>query len=417
MMGCCMRRSRGVRGHCFDPVRVVSAMIGVVLTIRRKLKYRWEEQTIDCPSAPLLIKSNSTPLKVQTYNWCVQTYSFQDVCQPSMTDDPQNGFPSKKESSETSSLLQHSLTRNEQTVFHHAWSLLRSVPSHLHKELYMTCVLLADNALICLLPTTLFAVAAALRSGLPFLMLARGLGSALVLGLLFAYIFEACNQIQGVKEDSANKPYRPIPAGLTDRRGLTWRFLLVMPLYSLIGWWCGVLHWVLLWQACVMLQHFCSTPGAYIFWKTPFNASGSFTQLATGWSVVAPLDRTAWTWILVISIYMPLPLIYEDVRDMKGDSMIGRRTPALVFGHQPIRWWFAAFMLALPGVVFGMLVKPSGAPLWRQILGTGLIAVFAWTCMVRALALRDTVADRVTYQMFTLLWGLVLGLGVFLWWP
>ena len=293
----------------------------------------------------------------------------------------------------------------------------RGLAYRLGREIQLTYRLMVSNAIICLMPTTLFTVAASLHSGLSVLELVRAMGRALWLGLLFAYTFDTSNQVQGADEDALNKPFRPIPAGLTDVNGLFRRFLLAQPVYLLSGWWFGALPWVMLWQTAVLLQLNFSTPGTYMFWKTPFSATGSFTQLATGWSVVAPPDATAWTWILVISIYMPIPLIYEDVRDMKGDSMIGRRTSPIVFGHQAIRYWFATFTLPLPAVMYWFLASPSGAPLWRQLVGTGVIGALAWICVVRALTLKDVESDSKTYQLFTVTWGCVLGLGIFLWWP
>jgi hypothetical protein len=65
--------------------------------------------------------------------------------------------------------------------------------------------------------------------------------------------------------------------------------------------------------------------------------------------------------------------------------------------------------------VFFFLVRPSGYEDWWDVLGTAIIAILAWTCVVRALTLRRTAADRFTHQLFTFTWGATLGLALLLW--
>lgn len=98
-----------------------------------------------------------------------------------------------------------------------------------------------------------------------------------------------------------------------------------------------------------------------------------------------------------------------------GGRAIGRRAPALAFGDRPIRRWFAAFLFALPAVVFFFLVRPSGDEDGWDVLGTAIVAVLAWRCAVHALALRRTDADRFTHQLFVFTRGAALGLALLLW--
>lgn len=284
------------------------------------------------------------------------------------------------------------------------------------REFRLTKRMLASNILLMLLPPVTFALAAGAYTHADVVALASGAGKAALLSFLFAYVVDSSNQIHGAEEDRRNKPYRPVPAGLTDERGLLLRFIAAMPVYTLAGWLLGALPWVLLWQISTLLQFLWASDRYYIWWKTPANISGSLTQLATGWSVVAPLDSTAWTWIVTISIYLPLACVFEDVRDTDGDRAVGRRTPPLVFGTTPIRWWFALLMSLLPVAVYLLLIQPVGAPLWRALLPLGLIAIFAWWCAGRALARRNRDADRFTYQLFTLTWAMCIATAPLLWW-
>ncbi|MEU1050729.1 UbiA family prenyltransferase [Streptomyces sp. NPDC005897] len=268
----------------------------------------------------------------------------------------------------------------------------------MRREVALSWRLVADNLLVALPPTVLFAAAAATHNDLPTEALMTGVGKAAAVGLLALYVFEYVNQIHGGTEDAYNKPYRPIPAGLTTAAGLTRRLWLVMPIYTLLGWAVGALPWVLLWQATVML-HYRWGARYYLWWKPFLNCAGLVFPLATGWQVTAPLNATAWLWILVLSPYFTLAMIYEDVRDMEGDEAVGRRTPALVLGPTFVRWWFAAFMVLLPFVFYFTLASVSGSSDLEGLLSAAVLGTVSWTCAARALLWHGRSADRLTFQL------------------
>lgn len=142
---------------------------------------------------------------------------------------------------------------------------------------------------------------------------------------------------------------------------------------------------------------------------------GTVAQLGAAWQVVSPLDTTTWQWILTIAFSCNFALIYEDVRDMEGDRAIGRRTPALVLGAWPIRIWFSVLMAGIPPLLHFLLFAPTGAPPWRVALCDTAVAAACWTAAARALLLRRTAADRVTYQLFILSYATALTAGPILW--
>ncbi|MFG3134070.1 hypothetical protein ACGFZU_41065 [Streptomyces tendae] len=57
--------------------------------------------------------------------------------------------------------------------------------------------MVADNLLVALPPTVLFAAAAATHNDLPTEALMTGVGKAAAVGLLALYVFECVNQIHG----------------------------------------------------------------------------------------------------------------------------------------------------------------------------------------------------------------------------
>jgi 4-hydroxybenzoate polyprenyltransferase len=96
--------------------------------------------------------------------------------------------------------------------------------------------MLSDNVLLCALPMVMFTLAATPYIGAsPTDMLLNG-AKAAVLDALYSYAVDSSNQVKGEKEDRLNKPYRPIPAGLTDSRGMLYRFVAVMLIYTLVAW-------------------------------------------------------------------------------------------------------------------------------------------------------------------------------------
>ncbi len=275
--------------------------------------------------------------------------------------------------------------------------------------------MLADNFLAELVPPVVFAVAVSVNADLSAQQTLWYLVQVTALFMLYGYTFDASNQSRHADEDRVNKPHRPVPAGLITAAGARRRFWVVMPFYTLLGWQLGVLEWVLLWQATTIFLNLLVSPRFYVWSKTPCMALGLVAQLAAVWQVAGPIDGTAVLWLATLAaLYVP-PMPFEDIRDMAGDRAIGRRTPALMLGHWPIRIWFAAFMYALPLVSHFALFAPTGAPASRIAVCDIVVAAVCWTAGARALLLRNATADRTTYQLFTMSYVLTLATGALLW--
>jgi 4-hydroxybenzoate polyprenyltransferase len=269
--------------------------------------------------------------------------------------------------------------------------------------------MIADNILVSVLPTVLFAVAAGTHRDVATGRLLAGVGKAIVIGVIAVYLNDCSNQVRSGTEDAYNKPHRPIPAGLATADGLARRYWGAMVVYILIGWIFGVWLWALLWEIAVFVPYRWGSPRSYLWWKPAFNFSGAFIPPATGWRLLAPIDNSAWTWLVFVAVYFTLALIYEDVRDMEGDQATGRRTPALLLGPTFVRRWFAILMFLLPFVFYHVLARTSGAAEWKQLVSVAVLAPMSWICAVRALLRHGRSADRLTFLLFYLVWGLTLG--------
>lgn len=273
--------------------------------------------------------------------------------------------------------------------------------------------LMADNAAAAILPPLLFTAAASEHYRLDVFTTVQRLAASTALFTLYLYVFDASNQAHDPTEDRVNKPHRPVPRGLITPQGARRRFQWAMPIYTLTGWLTGTLVWVLLWQALVVVLNCLTTPRQGVRIKPLVMLLGTIAQLAAAWRIVAPLDATGWTWVLVISIAFNLPLPFEDVRDMAGDRQIGRLTIALTIGHWPVRIWFASVMACLPIALHLLLFAPSHAGPTVLACDTA-IAALSWTAAACGLLIRTVFADRVTYLLYNFTYCAALASGLVL---
>lgn len=272
--------------------------------------------------------------------------------------------------------------------------------SWLVREIETTARMMGHNATINLLPEFWFALAAMAVTGVSGARAVSLCGALFLLNFFYGYTFDASNQSSRAAEDELNKPWRPVPAGLVSAQGLRRRYWVATPVYTLLGWYFGVVEWVLLWQITVFLMNLVLPQRHYRWFKTPCMISGNFAFLAIGWQVVAPLDSLALTWILIGGMPHVAALIYEDVRDVVGDDKIGRVTWVTVFGDRNIRIWAAGWMVAIPFLHHFLLYLPVHPSLPRLLLCDAWAFSSCWYSAYRMLYKRRINQDRVTYQIY-----------------
>lgn len=294
-------------------------------------------------------------------------------------------------------------------------SIARVVVANLLREVEISWRMMADNFLATIPSALLMTLAVCFRNNLTVETTVLRVGQCALLFILYLYVFDTSNQARSVEEDRSNKPYRPLPMSLVTQAGLHVRLSLALPVYIILGWKFGVLPWVLLWIADVILLNIVCSHRNYLWSKPISMITGVTAQIGCTWQLVQPLDQTAWRWVAVLALIYPLGLVFEDVRDMAGDREIGRRTPALVFGHWPIRVWSASIAVAIPFIAHLLLFGPADVSEWRIVLSDLIVATACWTFAIRAVLLRNHPADRVTYQLYILSYVLVIGMGSILW--
>ncbi|KAF9062676.1 UbiA prenyltransferase family [Rhodocollybia butyracea] len=172
---------------------------------------------------------------------------------------------------------------------------------------------------------------------------------------LFIYWFNLLNQITGVEEDLINKPDRPIPSRKVTilRAKLRWA-LALMALISLAVYEPTLQPETICWLLTVALL--CATPlGKHWFVKNCVAmTAGTWALLGASWKVIAPLTSRAELSIPTVSVWLGLLIQIQDLRDMKGDAAIGRRTLPLVFGSSGCRWIITFFLIPVSLLVLWM---------------------------------------------------------------
>ncbi|KAJ7113794.1 UbiA prenyltransferase family, partial [Mycena epipterygia] len=163
-------------------------------------------------------------------------------------------------------------------------------------------------------------------------LVTRSLIRSLIYFLLYIYAFDIANQINGINEDRINKPDRPLSSGRVSLQGayIRWYATTAAHLVAGVAW--GVLPWTVLW-VCITI--YTSFYGGDKHWPTKnllFMSVGSLCLLQAAWGLVAPITAREWRWALLLSGVFGVVASVQDMRDVEGDRIAGRRTLPIVLG-------------------------------------------------------------------------------------
>lgn len=266
-------------------------------------------------------------------------------------------------------------------------------------ELLLSWLVIKSDISATIVPTLLFTIAAWNSVSGSLYDLGVALGRGLIYFWLYVLIFCLSNQLVGVEEDRINKPYRPLAAGLVSYRGALIRWVASMVVFSIVGWWFGVLEWALLWQAASVLHNFGDW-SKHWFGKHLVMSIGIVAGLAPAWELATPLTDDAWRWIVLLACVI-LPLIAtQDLRDTAGDYAIGRRTFPIAFGVRATRLMLGLCFALLPIVVHYTLMT-STTGIWHMLICHVALTGLSLLIAVRVLLYRTRQADQYTYKLFT----------------
>ncbi|PPR01592.1 hypothetical protein CVT26_013332 [Gymnopilus dilepis] len=211
---------------------------------------------------------------------------------------------------------------------------------------------------------------------------------------LCIYFSDLSNQIVGIEEDRINKPDRPIPSGKVSLEGARVRW--AISLAAFLG--LGLVRPLLLPEIllCVLISGFLCYTKAGNHWIGKNSIAmpiACWAILSGSWKTIALTypEGSVRSQMKAISIWLGLLMQIQDLRDVEGDRIIGRKTLPIAFGYERSRQ-IIVFLLSPPAI----LVLCMGDVL--QIAPTtllGLHSILLW----RVLRGTDARYDHKTYMV------------------
>lgn len=208
-------------------------------------------------------------------------------------------------------------------------------------------------------------------------------------------------QASSVIEDSANKPWRPLPTRRLTPVEAQRLLLFLIPIVVLISFVLGGCDGM---QATVALQMFSymynDLDGANesFIVRNILNACGltcfnvGAGTVATGIAAGHSLNQRAYTWMALLAGVVTSTVHTQDLADEEGDRARGRRTIPLIYGEDVARWSIAI------AVVTWSVACPT---FWRlSLLGYLPPLVVGGTLSMRVVCFRNIRADEISWQIW-----------------
>ncbi|MCJ1308868.1 hypothetical protein MMC25_002523 [Agyrium rufum] len=215
-------------------------------------------------------------------------------------------------------------------------------------------------------------------------------------------VFDLANQRlpDSVKEDSINKPWRPLAAGRLNTASATTLLLIFTPLTFALSWfWLGAaeetaLLFSLTWMYNDMggsdnnfVVRNVLIAGLYVFYS-----AGAMRVSAGAHDYT--LSPAAFPWLAIIAGVIISTMHVQDLKDQDGDKARERKTLPLVVGHWATRWVIASLVLGWS----------IAAPMFWDlgIYGYSVSGILGLLVTGRVLLFRDRLADKKTWKVWSL---------------
>ncbi|KAF7349930.1 UbiA prenyltransferase [Mycena venus] len=177
----------------------------------------------------------------------------------------------------------------------------------------------------------------------------RSLGRSIVYFLLYTYSFDIANQINGVDEDRINKPDRPLSSGRSSLPGAYIRWYATTALFLVLGAAWAVFPWTALFVVITIYTSFYDGDKHWTTKNLLFMSTGSLCILQAAWGLAAPITTRETRWALLLSGAFGIVASVQDMRDIEGDKVAGRRTLPIVLGSH-FRSVMAAAICTVPAI-------------------------------------------------------------------
>ena len=199
-------------------------------------------------------------------------------------------------------------------------------------------------------------------------------------------LFNVSNQRrpEAIQEDGKNKPWRPLPAGRLNADQANRLLIILRPAAALLSYVLGAIIPCLALQTLTFIYNELGAGDTWKF-RNVVNAAG-FLSFATGAVQVAIGSRPhsycsgILGWMLLLGAAIASTIHVQDLYDMRGDLVRGRRTIPIVFGDSAARFsialqiliwsmigptfWSLPFAGFLPSIILGLVVAQR--VLWNK---------------------------------------------------
>jgi 4-hydroxybenzoate polyprenyltransferase len=221
-------------------------------------------------------------------------------------------------------------------------------------------------------------------------------------GFLYIYAFTTVNQLAGAEEDRANKPHRPLAQGLITRQWMIRHAVVTNILFVAAGFLFSIPWPTLTWLALIHLHNFRGTYRHWFFKNIVFISVGAGVELTATWGLVSPPAALPWPWICVTSLLAGIGCNTQDIRDVAGDRLAGRKTMSIAWGENHARIALALFLFAVPVIQYAAVPWPRLSA--ALLVPLGIPCAVIWLSATRFLLFRNPRSDHWSYQLFCFWW-------------
>ncbi len=228
------------------------------------------------------------------------------------------------------------------------------------------------------------------------------LGLASLFGFLYLYSFDITQQISSITEDMINKPTRPLVTGILSKRDAKIRCVIAHIAFFAFGVIFDILIYVIIWQVVILLYKYFSK---YWIYKNFFITVGTISMLAGSWRLIGELPQEIWIMVIAANLFFIVTL--QDLRDVKGDLTIGRKTFPIVYGIQKTRYYLVILYIVINPILnhFYFFVSNGDDPvvLLLEITLSSLCVYMG----LRVLYKKTREDDKLTYALLAI-WYLII---------
>lgn len=281
--------------------------------------------------------------------------------------------------------------------------------SWIENEILVTFLLLRSNASLSISQFYVLLFARMIAFPSDMRLTSRLLFDLSIAAIAYGYTFDIINQTVSVEEDTINKPYRPIPAGLLTLTQAKVRLFLSICLSPIIigalsGPWAA--FWIICWIIWVTFCYVWPKPNSFFF-RNAFSAVGHVILLRLMNEIVSshfPNVNTRLDLDLANAALAMGTVHVQEFHDVDGDRKSGRQTLPLLLSEKGVvvlRQVTAAIFIVSSGVFlsWGFNICPGGGLFDVHFLGLLMAAASLLTAVRVTLGSPETkVWDENTYK-------------------